>query len=475
MNLLLATDYYKHSHHLQLPPNTKFVSSYIEARSGGDSNQVSLFFGLQAYLARYLAAPITREDIREADECMRARKLPFNREGWEYILREHSGYMPIEIQALPEGTLVKRGTPMVQLRNTDPKCAWLTSFLETALLRAIWYPTSVATMSFLVKAIIYEGLVQSSDDPDGQIPFKLHDMGARGVSSSESAGLGAMAHLLNFRGTDTLEGVIAARQYYRSGWDIWDSVPASEHSTMTAWGPKGEYNAYANMIEQFGDGLFSVVSDSYDLWNAVDEIFGEQLRGQISGIKGVLVVRPDSGDPILTPLMVLEKLWAKFGGTVNRKGYRVLDPKVRVIQGDGMDSIAVAQLVAAILPAGFSLDNIVFGMGGKLLQGHMRDDMRFAMKANATDFGDGWLNVQKKPATDPTKASKAGRQAVVWEGDDLVAVREDELGDRVNALETVYLDGDVKRWTSWSSVQQRAHAELQDFHRRVFGAERQAA
>jgi nicotinamide phosphoribosyltransferase len=465
-NIILSTDSYKHSHFLQYPPGAQSVSSYIEARRGSDKKQVSLFFGLQAFLLEYLSESFTHDDVEEAEELCKVHGLPFNREGWDYILKEHHGYLPIEIQALPEGTLVPRGTPLIQVRNTDPKVPWLTSFIETALLRAIWYPTSVATLSFITKAIIYDALKRTSDNPDAQIPFKLHDFGARGVSSGESAMLGGMAHLVNFKGTDTLEAIQGAMHYYHAASMPGFSIPASEHSTMTSWGKDRESAAYANMIERFGDGLFSIVSDSYDLFNAVESIFGDELKEKILNIKGKLIIRPDSGDPISTPIAVIRKLWEIFGGTVNSKGYKVLNEKIAVIQGDGMNGSSIAHLVTSLVAEGFSIDNIAFGMGGGLLQGHMRDDMRFAMKANAIDFGDGWVDVQKKPATDPLKASKAGRQAVISIDGELESVREDaleQLTGEVNLLEVVWSNGQMVREHTWEEVTERAHKELQNF------------
>lgn len=472
MNIILASDSYKHSHWLQYPPGTRHISSYIEARVGSpDVERITLFLGIRAFIERYLRDPISWTDIHEAEEIAKGNGIPFNRDGWERIVREHDGYLPVEIQALPEGTLAPRGTPLVQVRNTDPELPWLTSFIETALLRSIWYPSSVATLSFLVKTVIYDGLLRTSDNPEAGLPFKLHDFGARGVSSAESAALGGLAHLVNFQGTDTLEAIQAVYAFYPGAREMPGfSIPASEHSTMTAWGESGEGAAYANMMDKFGSGPFSIVSDSYDLWFAIRSLYGFALAEQILDLEGKLIVRPDSGDPVTTPLRVIRELWDLFGGTFNSKGFKVLDPKIGVIQGDGMNSDTVAQLITAMIQEGWSIDNIAFGMGGGLLQNHMRDDMRFAMKANAIDTGNGWQDVQKKPATDPTKASKAGRQAVIRDAEgSLLTIREDELKDRnePNLLETVYRDGHFSGTETFAQVRARAHEEMKAFHARV--------
>lgn len=472
-NIILSADSYKHSHFLQYPEGTQHISSYIEARvSNPDMEQITMFLGIQAFIRQYLDNPITMADVIEAESVLVPHGLPFNREGWERIVNHHGGYLPIGIQALPEGSVVPRGTPMVQVHNTDPELPWLTSFIETALLRSIWYPSSVATLSFLTKAVIYDGLLKTSDDPLAGLPFKLHDFGGRGASSGESAALGGLAHLVNFKGTDTLEAIQAILWLYPDTDEMPAfSIPASEHSTMTAWGRDGETQAYANMIHQFGNGMFSVVSDSYDLWNAVQNIYGSDLKEKIENIDGKLVVRPDSGDPVATPLRVLQELWDIFGGTVNSKGFKVLHPKIGVIQGDGMSAHTIGALINAMINEGWSVDNIAFGMGGGLLQAHMRDDMSFAMKANAIDTGDGWKDLQKKPATDPLKASKAGRQAVfLLDGEVIETCREDQAPDEMrpyNLLRPVYENGKLLNEESFAQVRDRAQAEMLSFHDRV--------
>ena len=370
-NILLNTDSYKVSHYLQYPPQTTVVSSYVEAR-GGDFDQ-TVFFGLQAFLKEYLTRPITADDIAEAEAILPAHGVPFSRQGWELILKKYDGYLPVEIEALPEGSVLPTGNALVQIKNTDPDTFWLTSYLETALLRAVWYPTTVATVSWQAKQVIARYLQETSDNPEQQLPFKLHDFGARGTSSQESAALGGMAHLVNFQGTDTLAGILAARQYY--GADMAGfSIPASEHSTMTAWGRDNEAAAYKNMLDQFANkgGLVAVVSDSYDIYNAVSNIWGKQLRKQVEESGATLIVRPDSGKPEEVVLDVLERLYAEFGGYINNKGYRVLANCVRVIQGDGVNLQSIAVIAEVIKQAGFSLDNVAFGMGRFIAKGRQR-------------------------------------------------------------------------------------------------------
>jgi len=439
-NIILNTDSYKSSHYLQYPKNSEYVSSYIEARGGVFPEHV--FFGLQAFIKAYLLRPITQQNIDEAEAIIIAHGEPFNRAGWQYILDTYEGRLPIEIAALPEGKVVPTGTALVQLVNTDSQLVWLTSYLETALLRAIWYPTTVATISWRIKQAIRQALIISSEQVEEQLPFKLHDFGARGVSSMESAAIGGLAHLVNFKGTDTLSAIVAARRYYAEEMAGF-SIPAAEHSTITSWGQAHEVDAYKNMLQQFAkpNSLVAVVSDSYDIYHAVTEIWGKQLKQEVIDSGATLIIRPDSGDPKTVVLEVLERLWDAFGGNVNTKGYKVLADCVRVIQGDGVNEQSIRDILDGVLAAGFSADNIAFGMGGALLQQANRDTLSFAMKASAISTQGHWTDVFKDPVTDQGKRSKKGRLAVVETAQGVKTIRHDALKKQTNLLQPVYRNG----------------------------------
>ena len=461
MNMILNTDSYKYSHFAQYPPETAAISAYIESRPGGRHDHV-LFFGLQMFLKEYLTRRITAADIDEADELVTAHGLPFNRDGWELLVSRHGGSLPLSIEALPEGSVVPVGTPLVQIRNTDPDFFWLPTFIETALLRAVWYPSTVATVSFHVRRIMTEALERSCDDYTDVLPFRLHDFGARGATSLEQAGLGGVAHLVSFMGTDTVSGLVYARKYYAEPMAGF-SIPAAEHSTMTAWGEEREAAAYENMIESFGgDGkMVAVVSDSYDLYRAVSEIWGKELRSKVEQMGGTLVVRPDSGDPAVVPIDTVDMLGAIFGYTTNAKGYKVLNPAVRVIQGDGVTPDTIKIILDRLMGRGWSAENIAFGMGAGLLQKVNRDTLRFAMKANARlDTAGNWTGIHKDPKTDPGKASKRDRQAVITQDGAPVAVPLKELGERENFMQPVWEDGKLlKDWTL-AEIRQRAAGEV---------------
>lgn len=460
-NFILNTDSYKASHFKQYPLHTSEVVSYIEPRTGGDFDKC-VFFGLQMFLKEYLSQPVTKEDVDEAEAFFTGHGEPFNREGWDYIVNMLGGKLPVEIVAVPEGTVVPTGNVVVQVRNTDPKCFWLTSYVETALLRAVWYPTTVATLSWHCRQIIYDALVRSSDDPEGQISFKLHDFGSRGVSSNESAGLGGAGHLVNFMGSDTVEGVRYANYYYKAGMAAF-SIPAAEHSTITSWGKAGERDAYENMIKQFGGKgkLVAVVSDSYDLDHAVDKLWGGELRKMVLEMGGTLVVRPDSGDPATIVLRTVRKLGEAFGTKRNAKGYLVLNPAVRVIQGDGINIRSIGEILNTLMNAGYSAENVAFGMGGQLLQGVNRDTMRWAMKCNQITVDGVVREVFKNPATDPSKASKKGALALIRMNGRLITVPEASLQLKEaaeNVLRPVFRNGDLFNETTFDEVRKLARS-----------------
>lgn len=457
-SIILNTDSYKVSMWSQYPSGTTGVYSYIESRGGRYDKTV--FFGLQAFIKQYLTKPITQADIDLADEILTAHGEPFNRAGWQYILDKHEGRLPVVIRAVPEGVVVPTKNVLATIENTDPECFWLTTWLETALLRAVWYPTTVATQSWHIRKLILKYL-EVTGDP-ALIDFKLHDFGARGVSSLESAAIGGAAHLVNFMGTDTISGVVYARKYYNAGVAGF-SIPAAEHSTITSWGRAGEVEAYRNMLTSFArpGSIVAVVSDSYDVFNAASKLWGEELRQQVIDSGATLVIRPDSGDPVKVNCRLIEILGEKFGYTMNSKGYRVLN-YVRLIQGDGVNEQAIQDILSSFQRLGWSADNIAFGMGGGLLQQVDRDTQKFAMKCSSVCINGEWVDVQKDPATDPGKKSKAGRVELWKSGDQYASAvhRPNGWTDKgfawEQSLEEVYRDGKLVKEVTFEQVRRNA-------------------
>jgi nicotinamide phosphoribosyltransferase len=458
-NLILNTDSYKVSMFKQYPAGTTGVYSYIESRGGRYDSTV--FFGLQAFIKEYLLEPITQSDIDIADEILTAHGEPFNRAGWQYILDEHAGFLPVVIRAVPEGTVVPVKNVLATIENTDPKCFWLTTWLETALLRAVWYGTTVATQSYTIKQVILDYLEKSGDPTT--IGFKLHDFGARGVSSLESAGIGSAAHLVNFMGTDTITGILFAREYYNAGIAGF-SIPAAEHSTITSWGRSGEVKAYSNMVTQFGvpGALLAVVSDSYDIYEAC-RMWGTELKQQVIDSGATVVIRPDSGDPVEVLPKMFRILAEGFGYTTNSKGYKVLN-NVRVLWGDGINELSIRSILGVMVDMhGYSADNIAFGMGGALLQQLDRDTQKFAMKCSSAEVNGEWVDVFKDPVTDSVKASKKGRVTLWRNGSEFASGvtaptgwTDKGIGPWTNALVPVYWNGNLHNGITFEQVRANA-------------------
>lgn len=434
-NSILATDSYKFSHFMQYPAGAMFVSSYVEARGTKiEGVKEVVLFGLQAFIHECLLRRVTKRHVKEAKEFCEKHGVPFNEEGWNIIVNDHNGYIPVRIEAVPEGTPIPFGNVMVQVVNNDERLPWLTSYIETMLLSYVWYGSTVATVSREIKRDIKKYLDLTSDNPDAELPFKLHDFGYRGVAAG-AGGLGGAAHLVNFMGTDTVAGIEFAMENYDS--DVCGfSISASEHSTMTSWGQESEYEAYKNMVKQYAKpgAIFACVIDSYDTMNAVrmwakdiNPETGLTLLEEVKAAGATVVLRPDSGDPVMMPISVIHELGRYVEGYTNTKGYRVLPDHVRVIQGDGIDHKDVNEILIRMEKDGLSASNIAFGMGGGLLQKVNRDTFKFAMKASAININGGWHDVMKNPVTDPTKVSKAGVLALMKKDGEYVTVRTEEV------------------------------------------------
>lgn len=462
-NFILDTDSYKSSHWLQYPPGTTSMFSYIESRGGLYPETV--FFGLQYILKQYLNHKVSVEEVEEAKKFFALHGEPFNYEGWLYIAKDLDGKLPIRIRAVPEGTVVPTHNVLISIESTDPKVFWIVSWVETMLMR-IWYPITVATQSYNIKKTIMEFLEKTSDDPKAEIAFKLHDFGSRGVSSRESAMIGGAAHLVNFMGSDTVIGVWCANKFYNTPMAGF-SIPAAEHSSITSWGKENEVEAFRNMLKQFAkpNSLVAIVSDSYDLWNAITNLWGDKLRQSVIDSGATVIIRPDSGHPPTIVLRAAKLLDERFGHTINSKGYKVLK-NVRIIQGDGINQTSIIEILESLTKAGYSTTNIAFGMGGALLQQVNRDTQKFAMKCSHVIIDGKSVRVFKDPITDNGKRSKAGRLDLANMGDygnhgpdvDLktVEIPYGIVAHENSVMRTVYENGKILVEDSFENIRNRA-------------------
>jgi nicotinamide phosphoribosyltransferase len=462
-NLLLLADAYKYSHYKLYMPGTTTIYSYLESRGGQFDETV--FYGLQYFLKEYLEGhSFTKQDVDEAEELLNGvfgRKQVFDRSNFDYILNQYGGKLPVRIRAVREGSVIPVKNVLMTIENTDPRCFWLTNFLETLLMQ-VWYPSTVATLSHEIRKIVEQYFELTTEERSySAIDFVLNDFGFRGVSSVESAGLGGSAHLLSFMGSDTVYASAFAKKYYHAKKVYGLSVPATEHSIMTLLGKEGERDIFKHVLNSYPEGILACVSDSYNIFNAVGELWGKEFKEEVLQRNGTLVIRPDSGDPVQTLLKVFDLLFDRFGFSVNQKGFRVLPSQVRVIQGDGIDYDSIRQIYEALTSNGISAENLVLGMGGALLQKVNRDTQKFALKCSYAEVNGRKVAVQKSPVEmneqgeiiSSFKTSKSGRLKLTFENDHYKTVSEQEIG--VDMLETVFENGSIIREQTFEEIREK--------------------
>lgn len=460
-NFAADTDSYKYSHGPQLPENLNYTTSY----GGGRSEERwthTMCFGPQAQIKKMIRDPLTHEKVDRAEKMALAHCGVFPSEMMRAIVDDHGGLPPVRIQVLPEGLMVPRGVPQYQITSEDSRFPTLGQFMETAWVRGLWLPGSVATESWYQKQDIRQMLEETCDDPDAALQFALHDFGGRGATCEEHAALAGMAHLVNFMGTDTVPALFAAKDFY--GEDVAGfSIPAMEHFTVTAWGRDREADAYANMIRTFGGvgKKYAMVIDAYDAYNAVDNIFGKQLKQLILETGGTAVLRPDSGDPVSMVMYVVKSLLNSYGYERNKKGYAVLHPSIRGIQGDGINRETIRSIQTALKIHQISVENVGFGEGQELLNGVRRDDGGYAQKANAITSGhSGWIGIAKDPITARQKASLKGRQMVYRDATGELRTAPEHTVDAPNLLEDVFVGKKLVRDLSYAEVRQNSNLRV---------------
>lgn len=452
-NIILATDSYKLTHWDMYNVGTQRIYSYLESRGG--PYPATVFFGLQYILKRYLeGVVVTRDKIEEAAAlCDQHFSTDlFNRKGWERILNVHGGKLPVEIKAVREGALVPVHNVLMSIENTDEQLPWLTNALESILLH-VWYPTTVATVSHYVKEILKQ--YGASDTR-----FMLHDFGYRGTSSHESAALGGAAHLLSFMGTDTLPALQLLQRWYGASLNnLAYSVAATEHSVMTLEGPTKELTIFEKILYKYPNQIVSVVADSYNIYEFVKYSTSEHITNALRYNKNSLVIRPDSvtkehSTPESLVVWILEELAKTLPTTRDAYDRKLLPKNYRVLWGDGINPAGIELILEAVVKAGFSVENLVFGMGGGLLQKVDRDTCKFAIKCSAAKIDGQWVDVQKNPL-DSTKKSKAGKVSLWQYGDVFVSSVEcpdDGWRDHEQALETVFKNGLVTKQYTFDEI-----------------------
>ena len=438
-NAILATDSYKLSHPYSYSPAMKGQFSYGEARVKG---QKILVAGIRMLLTKFFRKAITQYDIDEAAHFAELHGEPFKREAWEKIVTHYNGALPVTIRAVPEGTVIPSSMPIYSIECDDEDLAWLPSHLETMFQRGIWYPTTIASNDYYIKNVIRNYYIKTGV-PVEAADFALHDFGGRGVTCAEQAEIGGFAHLINFKGSDTIEGVRAANFYYDCQMAAF-SVPATEHSVQCSFSidddtGSGDLEYLRHQIKTLAKpgGIVSIVIDGFDTFRASGYLCNE-LKADIIASGAKVVFRPDSGDMFEIVPRLLDMQAEAFGFTINEKGYKVIN-NVGIIQGDGVNNEAIEKLLKIVVDKGFAANSVVFGSGGALLQKVNRDTYKFAQKASAILVDGKWVGISKNPVTDPGKMSKKGR---------VTTLRSKLTGEYMVG----YVDNEADRSDEWEDV-----------------------
>lgn len=450
---LTHTDAYKLDHRRQYPEGTEYVlSNYTNRKSRLANITHVVHFGLQAFLQSWATdawEPFFEADADEvADLYEEFTASILGPEasaeiGSDHIRAlHHKGYLPLRFSALPEGTLVPIRVPSFTVENTDPEFFWLVNYIESVMSAEVWQPSTTATTAHYFRELLDHWAVKTTGSTDG-VAFQGHDFSFRGMPGERAAAASAAGHLLSFTGSDSLSAInYVDHNYFGQNGLVLGSVPATEHSVMCAGGSdEGEEQAtYERLLKLYPTGIVSVVSDTWDLWNVLTNIL-PNLKDQIMGREGKLVIRPDSGDPvdILTGTIegpsnapssprpdgdawdvlpaekgVVELLWDVFGGTVNEQGYKVLDPHIGSIYGDSITYERAAEIFARLEAKGFASTNVVMGIGSYSYQYVTRDTFSSAIKATWVQINGEGRDIFKNPVTDSgMKKSAKGRLAVI--------------------------------------------------------------
>lgn len=509
-------DMYKTDHRRQYPDKSETVYSTWTPRSAKHFAGSKFFdkkvvvFGIQHFIMDYL--------IREFDE--RFFSLPKEEAVGRYKRRLDTslgkgavpvphieelydlGYLPLEIKALHEGSRVDIRVPMATIKNTLPKFFWLTNDVETVWSTECWKPSTVATIAFEFRRLL-EHYAEMTGSPLAFVPFQGHDFSMRGMSGRHDAASAGAGHLLSFFGTDTMPAIDLAEVYYFANAEeelIGTSVYATEHSVMCMGSRNNEFETFKRLItEVYPSGIVSIVSDTWNLWQVIHG-FLPRLKDEIlarpvdANGNSKVVIRPDSGDPekILCGydkedptecytingkwfdtvtdkelsehelLGVVRGLWEVFGGTVNEKGYKMLDSHIGAIYGDSINLTRADSILANLVRKGFASSNVVFGIGSFQYQYITRDTFGFAVKATYGEVDGVGMNLLKDPITDDgMKKSATGLIRVEKIGDEYVLhEQQTPEQEQEGELVTVFKDGKLTNPQTFSEIRERLLAGL---------------
>lgn len=478
---LTDTDAYKLDHKRQYPEGTTGVlSNYTNRGSRIERVTHVVHFGLQAFLQTWATEAwepffaADEDEVAALYEEFVTSVLGPNQIGSDHIRALHKlGYLPLRFCALPEGTLVPLRVPSFTVENTIAEFYWLVNYIETVMSASIWQASTSATTAHYFRKLLNEWAIKTTGSTDG-VEWQGHDFSFRGMAGREAAAASGAGHLLSFTGSDNLNVINFVNENY-SGDNglILGSVPATEHSVMCAGGNDegSEQATFERLLNLYPEGIVSVVSDTWDLWNVLTVIL-PNLKEQILGREGKLVIRPDSGDPvdilcgtrvqynenIPEELGVIELLWNVFGGTINEQGYKVLDPHIGAIYGDSITYDRAEEIFKRLADKGFASTNVVLGVGSYTYQFVTRDTFASAVKATWVEIDWTGYDIAKDPITDNgMKKSAKGRLAVVKDERGELTLWDGGLGatlesNGVSLLAPVWQDGKFLEYQSFADV-----------------------
>lgn len=434
INPLFLTDFYKVDHKSQYPNNTTLIYSNLTARQSRNKKiDKVVFFGLQYFIKKYLIETFNNnffdQDLKtllHEYKTFIKDTLCINDFDVSHIEKLHNlGYLPLEIKAVEELTEMPIGVPLLTIKNTHKDFAWLVNYIETLMSCSLWLPITSATVSKQYRDIVEKYANETLQDNEKWfLDYQCHDFSMRGMSSLESAILSGAAHLQFFKGTDTIPAIHFLSEYYGKNIENGNtgtSVYATEHSVMCAGTKEKEFETYKRLINEiYPSGIVSIVSDTWDFWNVIDNYL-PALKQDILAREGKVVIRPDSGCPYkiicgdINSVIeseykgLVECLYDIFGGTINEKGYKVLNSKIGAIYGDSITHEVAEKILNRLKEKGFASNNIVFGVGSYSYQYNTRDTFGFAIKATYCEIDGVSVNIQKDPATKSSTSKKSAK------------------------------------------------------------------
>ena len=449
-NRVAGADSYKYSHASQYP---KMLSMFDYMSSRGGTYPKTIFVGAQP-ISKMFSKPIMQWEVDEAYADSQAHGVPFDIDGWDYIVQTLNGKIPVRIKSVEEGKLIPVNMILMTFESTDSKVPWIAGWMETVYMR-VWYPINIATKSYYVKQML------SKYGSSEWVAFAYHNFGSRSSSSEESAMIGGFAHSTQFLGTDNFNSLRYCRNNYGmktvGSW----SVFATEHSSTTANanGSKiKELEFVERMLNENPDAsIMSFVADSYDVYNFTDKVTEKdsKIRNIVeSRVNQKFVIRPDSGDA----LEVIEKMLNIMDNNkvfdIEIKGQddimRKASSNFGILWGDGITPETIENILKMAIGLGYAAENFVFGSGGDLIQNHTRDTQRFAIKCSSITLPDGTeQDVFKNPITDLSKSSKKGRITTFYNIDTdtyfVDRINTDFEGKVIDVLDTVFENGEIQK------------------------------